>query len=256
METLFAPELRIPLFKKIEKSHSSRYVVESSQDRIKFTNIIVNRLAVTETDSHKTILEIDHQREPSHFWFSWTRGQNNRDILLTRSPDPEKHGATMYLFPTEVAKERSESKEEISAEKPEGDLKEKSKENPKGDPKENPKGDPKEKPYKEVVIPTSFEWREARVSPDGSKLALVCDRASSKPIRVFDFRNPETVPYPELKISPFPAIDKMNPYRAEIEWKNDVTLKASVPVYCRDELSLGHDYYCQEFTLNVKEPHY
>lgn len=101
-------------------------------------------------------------------------------------------------------------------------------------------------------INTGFEWKAAKVSPNGDKLAIVCDRASNKPIRVYDFRDPEMIPYPELSISRFPDIQKMDPYASEIDWDDNNRIRVSAQVHSKDQLSFGFDYYCEEFTLIVK----
>lgn len=106
---------------------------------------------------------------------------------------------------------------------------------------------------KVLEINTPYEWKIAKVSPHGDKLAVVCDRSSKRPIRIYDFRNPETVPYPELSLSQMPAIIKMNPYQAEIAWEDDRRIRVSVPVESKDELSFGFDYYLEEFTLDVED---
>ena len=103
-----------------------------------------------------------------------------------------------------------------------------------------------------IAINTPFEWNDAIISPDGQKLAVLCEDSSVKPIRVYDFRNPLLQPYLELTLSGWTdKLGKSNPYDAQIKWLNSNILVATFPVSEKDQLDLGFNTAIREIQLTV-----
>jgi hypothetical protein len=109
------------------------------------------------------------------------------------------------------------------------------------------------KDAKSYTIDTNYEWKYATLSPDGRKLAITCDEESSQPIRVFDFTHPSRVPYYEYKLENIKLEKGMKIYQSTISWKDNKTLKANVPTYGKDAISMGYNMYNQPIYITVKD---
>ena len=98
---------------------------------------------------------------------------------------------------------------------------------------------------------TEYVWKQATISPNNDKLAVLCDKQSKVPIRVFDFRNVSNPPFLEMKTSGLPVIEKAKYYQSEISWMDNIHLTVAIPVHKRDTLAFGFSYYIEEITMEV-----
>ncbi len=238
----------------ITKQYSASY----EQQRIKFTNIILTRVRVIEADrlssnledrkrsDNDTILfDLDVQLDPDEFWFLWCHNsQTTHTNVIAKSvsevaasrrsddslriPEPKVENNTprnIAEHVTEFIIHRSYYTGAIIVSVPDGDVYE---------------------------VNTDYEWIAATLSQNNHRLAILCNEKSKRAIRVFDFRHPETIPHPELRLSDAPNIAGMNQYESTLKWKDDETLQVESKVYRKDRHAYGFDFYIESYRLKVK----
>ncbi len=236
-------------------STTKQYRASYEQQRIKFTNIILTRVRVIEVDrlssnfedrkpsGNDTILfDLDVQLDPDEFWFLWCHNSQTNVIAKSvsevgisrrtddslRIPEPKGENNTprnMVEQGTEFIIHRSYYTGAIIVSVPDGDVYE---------------------------VKTDYEWITATLSPNNHRLAILCSEKSKRAIRVFDFRHPETIPHPELRLSDTPNIPGMNQYESTLKWKDDETLQVESKVYRKDRHAYGFDFYIESYRLKVK----
>lgn len=244
MEIITRPEF-LTLYDHSSISLTKKYRLQIQQLRIKFSNIIITRARIykgTSIDNEKIILDIDIQRDPKSFWFSWVKINRDKNRKQLREKDDivtktlndslvrESDNQSTEILEDRVLEYliyQSPSEGSIIMSVPEGQI---------------------------IPIPSKYEWKIAIVSPDGDKLAVICDKKSRKPIRVFDFRNPETTPYYEYALSDSPNIKGIDEYSSKIKFRDNNTLIVESRVNSKDEYSMNFDYHTETYELKIRKP--
>lgn len=229
MSILADPELWISLFHEKSESPSQQFRFDLEQKRLRYTNVILVKGTITDQKNNKVIAELDPQQNPRDFWFTWLQVPIFRpdQNYSGQRPAPGRVEYKEFLLTRGV----KSGAVLISTEEDD----------------------------KVYEISTPYEWRDAKLSPCGTKLAITCHRAKDskdcKPVRVFDFSDPSNVPYKELPLTHFPQLEGMKEYRSEIEWIDDNSIKVTLPVYCGNTpYALGYDYCSEDIILSLKHP--
>ncbi len=243
LDILKQPEFLI-LANKKSYSLTRKYKLLVEQLRVKFTNIVITRARIyqlTDKKSHDSntvndreqtlILDIDIQRDPTIFWSVWVKYTKRRinnsvvtnDTVSRVTRDLESNISEDLTSEYLIYQSPKEGAMIISI--PDGVITE---------------------------FKTDYEWKAAMVSPDGDKLAILCDKKSKKAIRVFDLRHPESSPYHEYSLSDYPDIKHLNPYVSEIKWYSNDVLAVESRVEGKDKFSMNFDYHTETYKLRVK----